>query len=54
VARKFDPSLADYRQLEKGLVRLRQPDRLQEVLLALFEAGEVTAVLALVEQMDRD
>ena len=49
VVRKFDPSLADYRQLEKGLARLHQPDELQEVLLALFEAEEVTAVLALVK-----
>jgi predicted transposase YdaD len=54
VVRKFNLSHVDYRQLEKGLARLHQPDSLQEVLLALFEAGDVTAVLALVEQMERD
>ena len=52
VVRKFDPSLADYRQLEKALARLHQPDELQEVLLALFEAANVTTVLALVKQSD--
>ena len=54
VVRKFNPSHVDYRQLEKGLARLHQPDKLQEILLALFEEGDVTAVLALVEQIDRD
>ena len=54
VVRKFDPSLADYRQLEKGLARLHQPEALQEILLALFEAADITIVLTLVKQMDRD
>jgi predicted transposase YdaD len=54
VVRKFDPSVAEYRELEKGLARLHQPDRLQEILLALFEAVDVMAVLALVKEMDKE
>ena len=52
VVRRFNPLAADYRQLEQRLNRIHQPEMLQEILLALFDVSDVTAVLSLTAQIE--
>ena len=51
VANKFNPSLAEYRRLEKELAQLHEPAVLQKVLLALFDVQDVAAILTLVNDL---
>jgi predicted transposase YdaD len=50
-ARKFDPAITDYRQLEQRLAELHESAKLQQVMFALFDAPDMTAVMNFVEEI---
>jgi predicted transposase YdaD len=50
-ARKFDPAITDYRQLEQRLAELHESAKLQQVMFALFDAPDMTAVMNFVQEI---
>ena len=51
VARRFNPPATDYRELQRRLETIHQPDQLQQVLLALFEAQNTAVILDLLHTL---
>ena len=51
VARRFNPPATDYRELQRRLESIHQPDQLQQVLLALFDAQNTAVILDLLHNL---
>ena len=51
VARRFNPPVTDYRELQRCLETIHQPDQLQQVLLALFDAENTAVILNLLHDL---
>jgi predicted transposase YdaD len=47
VVHRFNPPAAEYRELQRHLEAIHQPDALQKILLALFDAADTATILVL-------
>jgi hypothetical protein len=54
VVRRFNPPAAEYRQLQQRLEAIHQPEALQQILLALFDAADTAVILTLVNGIEKD
>ncbi len=52
VVRRFNPPAADYFELQRRLEAIHQPDRLQQLLLAMFDVTETAVLLDLTRNFE--
>lgn len=53
-ARRFNPPVSEYQELQRQLAQVEQPDALQQILLALFDVTDTAVIFTLIAEIQNE